>query len=86
MMNTMLGVLMYVNRTGSNPNYKGPNTRGAFNKLFKEDFGKDAHKILMVAWNSQYIRPGRLWGFVLTKKGLNEYWRLEYGEDISWMY
>ena len=68
----MLEILSYVNRLGSNTHISIM-TRKELSNEVKERFGNTGYKILQECWKSNYIRMGRLWGFVLTKRGFNKY-------------
>ena len=77
MIDSMLKLLNFVDAIGGNTTYRGTSNRKEFSKYVKEKYGKDAYILLQTAWKNGYIRTGNLWGFILTKRGLIEVFRLE---------
>jgi len=72
---SMYEILRYANMTGNNPNTKIM-TRKDLSTAIKENYGKRGFDNLQDAFKRGYLRKGRLWGFVLTKKGFNKYMEL----------
>ena len=76
MITNMYELLAYIDRTGANPNWTGPNTRGEMSKMLKDTFGERVYDLWQEANRSGFVRKGRLWGFCLTRKGYDEFFRL----------